>query len=162
MTVKRCPDNPMLGRCEILDGMPGKYVWQTYEEVYELVIKVENAMRSCGFGEIMRDIIPQNDKKRDKASFLLEVIEYIQFLQDKLNMYEGQYHGWSSEPKTLIPWVMWICLIFFQIYMEEQIAKAKDQAQSRKDIVDKVEKWRYATEEEKWLEEYERVKCLEI
>ncbi|KAF5481131.1 hypothetical protein F2P56_001809 [Juglans regia] len=52
MTVKRCPDNPMLGRCEILDGMPGKYVWQTYEEVYELVIKVENAMRSCGFGEI--------------------------------------------------------------------------------------------------------------
>ncbi|XP_041007761.1 transcription factor BIM2-like isoform X2 [Juglans microcarpa x Juglans regia] len=54
--------------------------------------------------QILRDIIPQNDKKRDKASFLLEVIEYIQFLQDKLNMYEGQYHGWSPEPKKLIPW----------------------------------------------------------
>ncbi|KAG6656885.1 transcription factor BIM2-like [Carya illinoinensis] len=54
--------------------------------------------------QILRDIIPQNDQKRDKASFLLEVIEYIQFLQDKLNMYEGQYHGWSPEPKKLIPW----------------------------------------------------------
>ncbi|XP_035543576.1 long chain acyl-CoA synthetase 4-like [Juglans regia] len=51
MTVERCPDNPMPGRREILDGKPGKYVWQTYEEVYELVIKVGNAMQSCGFGE---------------------------------------------------------------------------------------------------------------
>ncbi|KAG6628390.1 65-kDa microtubule-associated protein 5-like [Carya illinoinensis] len=40
--------------------------------------------------------------------------------------------------------------------MEDQIAKAKDQALSRKDILDKVEKWRYATKEEKWLEEYQR------
>ncbi|KAG2677053.1 hypothetical protein I3843_12G082900 [Carya illinoinensis] len=51
MTVERCPDNPMLGRREILDGKPSKYVWQTYKEVYDLVIKVGNAMRSCGFGE---------------------------------------------------------------------------------------------------------------
>lgn len=54
--------------------------------------------------QILRDIIPQNDQKRDKASFLLEVIEYIQFLQGRLNMYEGEYHGWSKEPKKLIPW----------------------------------------------------------
>ncbi|XP_059452546.1 transcription factor BIM2 [Corylus avellana] len=54
--------------------------------------------------QILRDIIPQNDQKRDKASFLLEVIEYIQFLQEKLNVYEGQYHDWSKEPKKLIPW----------------------------------------------------------
>ncbi|XP_059429033.1 65-kDa microtubule-associated protein 5 isoform X1 [Corylus avellana] len=40
--------------------------------------------------------------------------------------------------------------------MDDQIAKAKEQALSRKDILDKVEKWRYAIEEEKWLEEYER------
>lgn len=45
--------------------------------------------------------------------------------------------------------------------MDDQIAKAKEQALSRKDILDKVEKWRYATEEEKWLEEYERVKYPE-
>lgn len=43
--------------------------------------------------------------------------------------------------------------------MDDQISKAKEQALSRKDILDKAEKWRYAIEEEKWLEEYERVKC---
>lgn len=42
--------------------------------------------------------------------------------------------------------------------MDDQIVKAKEQAVSRKDILDKVEKWRYATDEENWLEEYERVK----
>lgn len=41
--------------------------------------------------------------------------------------------------------------------MDDQIAKAKEQAQSRRDILDKVEKWRHASEEESWLDEYERV-----
>ncbi|KAK6255858.1 hypothetical protein SCA6_017163 [Theobroma cacao] len=54
--------------------------------------------------QTLRDLIPQNDQKRDKASFLLEVIEYIQFLQEKLQMYEGSYQGWSQEPTKLIPW----------------------------------------------------------
>ncbi|KAH6819134.1 microtubule-associated protein 65-5 [Perilla frutescens var. frutescens] len=40
--------------------------------------------------------------------------------------------------------------------MDDQIAKAKEQAQSRKDILDKVEKWKHASEEESWLDEYER------
>ncbi|XP_030951886.1 long chain acyl-CoA synthetase 4 isoform X1 [Quercus lobata] len=51
MSVERCPNNPMLGRRESVNGKPGKYVWQTYKEVYDLVIKVGNAMRSCGLGE---------------------------------------------------------------------------------------------------------------
>ncbi|KAJ4707224.1 transcription factor BIM2-like [Melia azedarach] len=54
--------------------------------------------------QILRDLIPQNDQKRDKASFLLEVIEYIQFLREKLQMYEGSYQGWSQEPTKLMPW----------------------------------------------------------
>nr|XP_023912222.1 transcription factor BIM2-like [Quercus suber]POF10637.1 transcription factor bim2 [Quercus suber] len=54
--------------------------------------------------QILRNLIPQNDQKRDKASFLLEVIEYVQFLQEKLNTYEGDYRGWNPEPKKLIPW----------------------------------------------------------
>ncbi|XWS75631.1 hypothetical protein CRYUN_Cryun01aG0107600 [Craigia yunnanensis] len=54
--------------------------------------------------QTLRDLIPQNDQKRDKASLLLEVIEYIQFLQEKLQMYEGSYQGWSQEPTKLIPW----------------------------------------------------------
>lgn len=41
--------------------------------------------------------------------------------------------------------------------MNDEIAKAKELALSRKDILDKVEKWRHASEEENWLDEYERV-----
>ncbi|KAL2896294.1 Transcription factor BIM2 [Bienertia sinuspersici] len=56
--------------------------------------------------QILRDLIPPNDQKRDKASLLLEVIEYIQFLQEKLQVYEGPYQQqvWSQEPTKLIPW----------------------------------------------------------
>lgn len=41
--------------------------------------------------------------------------------------------------------------------MDDQIAKAKEQALSRKDILEKVEKWKLASQEENWLDEYERV-----
>ncbi|XP_048420179.1 65-kDa microtubule-associated protein 1 [Pyrus x bretschneideri] len=40
--------------------------------------------------------------------------------------------------------------------MDDQIAKAKDEALSRRDILDKVEKWMSACEEESWLEDYNR------
>ncbi|KAM1758167.1 hypothetical protein ACFX11_007323 [Malus domestica] len=40
--------------------------------------------------------------------------------------------------------------------MDDQIAKAMDEALSRKDILDKVEKWMSACEEESWLEDYNR------
>nr|QOJ43723.1 bHLH transcription factor [Dracaena cambodiana] len=39
--------------------------------------------------QILRDLIPNSDQKRDKASFLLEVIEYIRFLQEKVQKYES-------------------------------------------------------------------------
>lgn len=51
----------------------------------------------------LREIIPHSDQKRDKASFLLEVIEYIQFLQEKVHKYEGSYQGLENKPSTL-PW----------------------------------------------------------
>ncbi|GJT52365.1 65-kDa microtubule-associated protein 8 [Tanacetum coccineum] len=38
--------------------------------------------------------------------------------------------------------------------MDEQIARAEDEALSRKMIMEKVEKWALAREEERWLEEY--------
>nr|XP_010926701.1 65-kDa microtubule-associated protein 8 isoform X2 [Elaeis guineensis] len=38
--------------------------------------------------------------------------------------------------------------------MEEHICKAKEEACSRKDIMEKVEKWMASCEEERWLEEY--------
>ncbi|KAF3341389.1 microtubule-associated protein 5-like protein [Carex littledalei] len=40
--------------------------------------------------------------------------------------------------------------------MDGRIAKAREQAISRKDILEKVEKWKFAAEEESWLDEYER------
>ncbi|XP_004511089.1 65-kDa microtubule-associated protein 5 isoform X2 [Cicer arietinum] len=40
--------------------------------------------------------------------------------------------------------------------LDDQIRKAKEQALSRRDILDRVEKWKFAAEEEKWLDEYER------
>nr|WIE96078.1 basic helix-loop-helix transcription factor [Loropetalum chinense var. rubrum] len=54
--------------------------------------------------QMLRELIPHSDQKRDKASFLLEVIEYIQFLQEKVHKYEGSYQGWNHEPTKLIPW----------------------------------------------------------
>ena len=38
----------------------------------------------------------------------LQVIEYIQFLQEKVHKYEGSYQGWSHEPAKLMPWVNFI------------------------------------------------------
>lgn len=54
--------------------------------------------------QILRDLIPQCDQKRDTASFLLEVIEYVQYLQEKVQKYEGSYQGWSQEPSKMMPW----------------------------------------------------------
>ncbi|XP_024929379.3 transcription factor BIM1 isoform X2 [Ziziphus jujuba] len=54
--------------------------------------------------QMLRELIPHSDQKRDKASFLLEVIEYIQFLQEKAHKYEGSYQGWNNESTKLTPW----------------------------------------------------------
>ncbi|KAL2547625.1 Long chain acyl-CoA synthetase 4 [Forsythia ovata] len=51
LSVEKYPTNRMLGRREIIDGKPGKYVWMTYKEVYDLVVKVGNSIRSCGIEE---------------------------------------------------------------------------------------------------------------
>lgn len=35
----------------------GEYVWLTYKEVYDIVIKVGNAIRHCGVGEVSCPLI---------------------------------------------------------------------------------------------------------
>lgn len=35
----------------------------------------------------------------------VQVIDYVQFLQEKLNFYEGSCQEWSTEPTKLTPWV---------------------------------------------------------
>uniref|UniRef100_A0A5B6Z129 Putative transcription factor BIM1 isoform X1 n=2 Tax=Davidia involucrata TaxID=16924 RepID=A0A5B6Z129_DAVIN len=54
--------------------------------------------------QMLRELIPHSDQKRDKASFLLEVVEYIQFLQEKVHKYEGSYQGWNHDPAKLMAW----------------------------------------------------------
>ncbi|KAG6500736.1 hypothetical protein ZIOFF_040586 [Zingiber officinale] len=54
--------------------------------------------------QILCELIPHSDQKRDKASFLLEVIEYIQFLQEKVQKYESSFPGWNQENPKLMPW----------------------------------------------------------
>ncbi|KAL2559148.1 transcription factor BIM2-like [Forsythia ovata] len=54
--------------------------------------------------QILRELIPHSDQKRDTASFLLEVIQYVQFLQEKLHKYDGSYQSWNLEPTKLMPW----------------------------------------------------------
>uniref|UniRef100_M1A563 Long-chain acyl-CoA synthetase n=1 Tax=Solanum tuberosum TaxID=4113 RepID=M1A563_SOLTU len=48
LSVEKYPNNRMLGHRKIVDGKPGKYVWKTYKEVYDIVIKVGNSIRNCG------------------------------------------------------------------------------------------------------------------
>ena len=41
--------------------------------------------------------------------------------------------------------------------IEAQIIKAKDEALSRKEVTDRIDKWFAACEEENWLDEYNQV-----
>ncbi|KAL8536340.1 hypothetical protein ACS0TY_011822 [Phlomoides rotata] len=51
LSVEKYPNNRMLGRREIVNGQPGMYKWMTYKEVYDMVLKVGNSIRSCGIEE---------------------------------------------------------------------------------------------------------------
>lgn len=44
--------------------------------------------------------------------------------------------------------------------MDNKVENAREEALSRKDILEKVEKWMSACEEESWLEDYNRVGYL--
>ncbi|CAL9117115.1 long chain acyl-CoA synthetase 4-like [Musa acuminata AAA Group] len=48
LSAERHPGNRMLGRREVVDGKAGEYVWITYKEVYDTVIKVGASIRSRG------------------------------------------------------------------------------------------------------------------
>ena len=43
------------------------------------------------------------------------------------------------------------------VNIEEQILRAEHEAESRKEILDRVDKWFAACEEERWLEDYNMV-----
>ncbi|KAL6982093.1 Long chain acyl-CoA synthetase 5 [Sarracenia purpurea var. burkii] len=48
VSVEKHPTNPMLGEREIINGKAGKYVWLTYKDAYDIVLKVAASIHSCG------------------------------------------------------------------------------------------------------------------
>ncbi|KAI7741143.1 hypothetical protein M8C21_031079 [Ambrosia artemisiifolia] len=52
---------------------------------------------------ILKELIPHGDQKRDKASFLLEVIEYIRYLQEKAHKYEDSCRNNNNNSKNQRP-----------------------------------------------------------
>lgn len=42
----------------------------------------------------------------DEGSVFSQVIEYIQFLQEKVTNHEGSFQGWSQEPAKMMPLVI--------------------------------------------------------
>lgn len=48
VSVEKHPGNQMLGEREIVKGEAGNYVWLTYKEVYDIVLKIGASIRSCG------------------------------------------------------------------------------------------------------------------
>jgi protein regulator of cytokinesis 1 len=55
------------------------------------------------------------------------------------------YHTGNIDPSELLA------------NIESQILKAKEESLSRKDIMDRINKWIVACDEEAWLEEYNQV-----
>uniref|UniRef100_A0A0E0NKE0 BHLH domain-containing protein n=1 Tax=Oryza rufipogon TaxID=4529 RepID=A0A0E0NKE0_ORYRU len=71
--------------------------------VQEMCSKMQFFMLSFRL-EILRELLPHTDQKRDKASFLSEVIEYIRFLQEKVQKYEEADPERNHEDSKSMPW----------------------------------------------------------
>jgi hypothetical protein len=96
--------------------------------------------------QILRELLPHNDQKRDKATFLsevtffnrflscrnhisrvtcpfclsplLQVIEYIRFLQEKVQKYKTTFPEWNQENAKILPWVKVLAPKLFTIIMK--------------------------------------------
>lgn len=47
-SVEKCPENRMLGSRKIVDGKFGPFIWKTYKEVYDEVLRIGSALRASG------------------------------------------------------------------------------------------------------------------
>ncbi|MFS7925019.1 putative long-chain-fatty-acid--CoA ligase [Helianthus anomalus] len=47
-SVEKYPNNPMLGQRQIIDGKAGEYVWLTYKQVYDTVLKLGDSICTRG------------------------------------------------------------------------------------------------------------------
>ncbi|KAK4410876.1 microtubule-associated protein 5 [Sesamum angolense] len=64
----------------------------------------------------------------------------------------------ESEPVIVQVFFHFLCVDLSDLYRVwmARLPKPKNRLKAEKDILDKVEKWRHAAEEESWLDEYER------
>ncbi|KAM3359265.1 hypothetical protein P3S68_022198 [Capsicum galapagoense] len=60
--------------------------------------------------QTLRNLMPQTEQKQDNASFFLEVIQYVQYLQETVQKYEGSNKPLSSAPSKLMPWGNYLSL----------------------------------------------------
>ncbi|KAK4746956.1 hypothetical protein SAY87_025993 [Trapa incisa] len=93
-----------------------------------------------------------------KASKMKELIMKRQ--KELEEIYKGMHMDVDSDSasKTLISLIDSGTVVLSDLLanMDDQISKAKEQASSRRDILDKVEKWQHASVEERWLDDYEK------
>uniref|UniRef100_J3MYF9 BHLH domain-containing protein n=1 Tax=Oryza brachyantha TaxID=4533 RepID=J3MYF9_ORYBR len=73
-------------------------------EIFALLCLLSPTPTGVGGFQILRELLPHSDQKRDKATFLLEVIEYIRFLQEKVQKYETSAPEWNQENAKILPW----------------------------------------------------------
>ncbi|KAI3445184.1 hypothetical protein Pfo_001849 [Paulownia fortunei] len=132
-----------------------------FDHVTRLITSTADEVLSPG--SLSVDVIEQTEVEVERLNVLKasKMKELIFKRQSELEeIYEGVHMDVDSDKARQILITLMesgsIDLSDLLSSMDDQIAKAKEQAQSRKDILDKVEKWRHASEEESWLDEYER------
>jgi long-chain acyl-CoA synthetase len=56
-SVEKYPSNPMLGRRPVVDGNAGDYAWMTYQEAYDVVMKLAASMSKSGVKQVYLDAL---------------------------------------------------------------------------------------------------------
>ncbi|PPR80707.1 hypothetical protein GOBAR_AA40008 [Gossypium barbadense] len=70
----------------------------------ELRVKVDGKSAADQKANTPRSKHSATEQRRRSKINDRQVIEYIQFLQEKVHIYEGAYQGWNHEPSKLMPW----------------------------------------------------------
>ncbi|CAD5313867.1 unnamed protein product [Arabidopsis thaliana] len=116
----------------------------------------------CAPGSITLDIIQQAEaevKRLDqlKASRIKELfIKKQKELEDTCNMSHMETPSTEMGNITNLVDSGEVDHVDLLAAMDEKIARAKEEAASRKGIIEKVDRWMLASDEERWLEEYDQ------
>ncbi|PKA66983.1 65-kDa microtubule-associated protein 5 [Apostasia shenzhenica] len=133
----------------------------TYEHISSLISA--SADEALGHECLAMDIIEQAELEVARLNVLKtnKMKELVLKRQNQLEeIYKGVHMDFDSDTtrKKLINIINSgkanLCELLADI--DNQISMAQEVAASRKDILERLERWRFACQEESWLEEYER------